>query len=122
MTTKKRGPEDMRKSRAKNRRELAAMLDNLIDDVEIFTEWKDGKRVVTFDMAKTTNEALELVAQAQGKTLDEILRGVITKHLKEGAKLKMVKEGHERRAKIAELREDQRKLQAEIAKYARRGE
>ena len=26
-------------------------LDHLIDDVDIFTEWKDGKRVVTFDMS-----------------------------------------------------------------------
>ena len=109
---------------AKEKKQLQATLDGYLDDVDIFTEWKDGKRVVTFDMGKDTNDALELVAAAQGKTLDEILRGVVAKNLKEAAKLKLVKDKHEARgrqdartAQIEELRREQAALQAEIAKY-----
>ena len=69
---------------AKEKKQLQATLDGYLDDVKIIMEWKDGKRVVTFDMAKTTNDALELVAAAQGTTLDVILRGVISKNLLKG--------------------------------------
>ena len=89
---------------AKEKKQLQATLDGYLDDVKIIMEWKDGKRVVTFDMAKTTNDALELVAAAQGTTLDVILRGVISKNLLEGAKLLQVKE----RAQRAAAREEQR--------------
>ena len=79
----------------KERKKLQATLDGYLDDVDIILEWKDGKRVVTLAMSKTTNDALELVARTQGKTLDEILRGVIAKNLKEAAKLKLVKDKHD---------------------------
>ena len=89
------GAKDQRAYREREKAKVLAILDDLLDDVDIFTEWKDGKRVVTFDMGKDTNAALELVAAAQGKTLDQILRGVVAKSLKEGAKLKLVKDKHE---------------------------
>ena len=80
--------------------------------------------VITFDMAQTTNEALELVAQAQGKTLDEILRGVITKNLKLAAKLNVVKANHEaqvrrdnRATQLDVLLAEQKRLQRQIAKW-----
>ena len=117
--------KDQRAYRRREKAKLAAELDNLIDDVDVIvTKPKDGKQIITFDMGRQTAEALELVAAAQGKNLDEILRGVITKNLKEAARLKMVKDSHERRAQIAAVkadlvksREEQAALQAEIAKY-----
>ena len=36
----------------KERKQLQATLDGYLDDVDIILEWKDGKRVVTFDTAK----------------------------------------------------------------------
>ena len=92
MTTKqKRGPEDMRRSRAKKRAELEAILDNLIDDLDILRgPVVDGKRVITFDASPATWEGLELFAKAQGQTLDQVLKGVIARHLVEGAKIRKV--------------------------------
>ena len=77
---------------------------------------------MTFDMARTTWAALELFAKAQGKTLDAILQGVMGKHLERVVKLKALKNHHHRENQLAELREEQRKLQVEIAKYEKRGE
>ena len=98
MITKKRGPEDMRRSRAKKRGEVAAILDNLLDDLDILRgPVVDGKRVITFDASPATWAGLEVFAQAQGQTLDQVLKGVIAKHLMEGAKLRKVKDKHEAR-------------------------
>ena len=92
MTSPKRGPEDMRRSRAKKRGEVAAILDNLLDDMDILRgPVVDGKRVITFDASPATWAGLELFAQAQGQTLDQVLRGVIARHLVEGAKINQVK-------------------------------
>ena len=92
MTTKKRGPEDMRRSRAKKREELAAILDNLLDDLDVLRgPVVDGKRVITFDASPATWAGLELFAKAQDKTLDQVLQGVIARHLVEGAKINKVK-------------------------------
>ena len=104
--------------RKKKGERMQAVIKDLLDDVDILvTRPKDGKQVVTFDMGRQTADALELVAAAQGTTLDKLMRGSITKNIREAARLKMVKDSHERQVKIAELREEQRKLQAEIAKY-----
>ena len=89
MTTKKRGPEDMRRSRARKSGELQAILDNLIDDLDILRgPVVDGKRAITFDASPATWEGLELFAKAQGKTLDQVLKGIIARHLVEGAKIR----------------------------------
>ena len=105
----------------RKREELGAILDNLIDDVEIFiTRPESGKQRVTFDMGADTQAALEMVAAAQGTTLDAIMRGVITKNLLEGAKLRQVKAWAQRAA----AREEQRaetaakiaEIRAELAK------
>ena len=48
----------------------------------------DGKRAITFDASPATWEGLELFAKAQGKTLDQVLKGIIARHLVEGAKIR----------------------------------
>ena len=92
---------------------MKAVISDLLDDVDILvTKPKDGKQVITFDMGRQTAEALELVARAQGTTLDKLMRGSITKNIREAARLKMVKESHERRAKIEELKAEVVRLRA----------
>ena len=83
----------------KKRAELAAIIDDLIDDVDIIiTRPENGKQRVTFDMGKDTEAALVLVAAAHGTTLDAIMRGVIARQIGEGAKLRQVKEWAQRAA------------------------
>ena len=77
--------------RARKRERLAAELDNLLDDLDVLRgPVIDGKRVITFDASPATWEGLELFAKAQGKTLDQVLKGVIARHLVEGAKIRKV--------------------------------
>ena len=93
------------KLQEKKREELASIIDDLMDDVEVFiTRTENGKQRVTFDMGADTQAALEMVASAKGTTLDAILRGVISKNLLEAAKLRQVKEWAQRAA----AREQQR--------------
>ena len=99
MTTRTRNAKNQKAYRDRERKKFMNTLDHLIDDVDIFTEWKDGKRVVTFDMSRETNAALELVAGEQGKTLDDILRAVVAKNLKEAANLKELKEKYGKEGK-----------------------
>ena len=78
--------------RARKRERLAAEVDHLIDDVDILRgPVVDGKRVITFDASQATWEGLELFAKAQNKTLDQVLKGVIARHLVEGAKIRKLK-------------------------------
>ena len=86
-----------REYQKRRRGQFAEMLDHYLDDVDIITEWKDGKRVVTFDMGVDTNAALEAIAKARGTTLDDILRGVVDKNLKQAVKLQEVKERYQQR-------------------------
>ena len=97
--TAKSDAQRQREYQNRRRGEFAEMLDHFLDDVEIFTEWKDGKRVVTFDMSPETNAALESIAKARGTTLDDILRGVVDKNLKQAVKLQEVKERYQQGAK-----------------------
>ena len=80
---------------------------------------RDGKQITTFDMSVATRDGLELFAKAQGRTFDELLNGIMGNHIKHVVKLKALKDHHNRLAQIAELREEQAKLQAEIADLER---
>lgn len=114
------------KMNEKSRAELAAILDNLIDDVDVIvTKPRGGKQRVTFDMGKDTQAALELVAAAQGTTLDAVLRDVIDRQLTIAAKLQQLKRREQRAAareeqraetaaKIAEVLADKARVEAAI--------
>ena len=111
---------EWRKRKAERERaEMQDVLNILLDDVDIIvTAPKDGKQRVTFDMGKDTAAALAMVAEAQGKTLDAIMRGAIETRLQEAAKLRIVKDRHDRQTKIAELRADQERIRQELADLA----
>ena len=118
----KTNAERQRNFKAREKTKLLDKIDDLLDDVDILVEWQDGRRVVTFDMGVDTHAALEVFAQAQGKTLDQILRGVMGNHIQQVVKLRRLKAEHNAReaweartAEIATLREEQAKLLAEIA-------
>ena len=103
--------------RKKKGERMEAVIEDLMDDVDILvTKPKGGKQIVTFDMGRQTAEALELVAAAQGTTLDAIMRNAITKNIREAARLKMVKDRHDRLAKIEELKAEVVRLRKENGK------
>ena len=70
----KRNPEKNRANVARHRSKAMEALDHLLADVDIIPEKRDGKWFITWDMSAYTAGALELIAQAQGKTLDELMR------------------------------------------------
>ena len=77
-----------------------AVIDDLLDDVDIYTERKDdGKMYVTWDMSQDTHDKLELVAEAKGTNLDAMLGDLVKNHLKHITKIHALKEKHESRGK-----------------------
>ena len=107
--------ERQRKSQEGKRAKIQEIIDAHLADVNVFTEVRNGKQFVTFDMSEETNQALNEIAKAKGTTLDDILRGVIAKNLRDWAKFKLMKEARERKEKIATIKGEMRRLKAERA-------
>ena len=78
------------------RAKFQAALDDLLDDVDIYTERKaDGKMYVTWDMSEETHEKLNLIAAAKGTDVDSILRQGVKNHINHVKKLEGLKAQHE---------------------------
>ena len=81
-----------------------AVVDDLLDDVDIYTERKDdGKRHVVWDMSVETHDKLNLIAAAKGTDIDAMMRGFIKNHINHVKTLEGLKAKHERKAKLEEL-------------------
>ena len=70
-----------------SRRKAMEMIDHLLDDVDIFPERRDGKLFITYDMGVDTAAALEKLANAQGLTLDQLMRRSLARSIEAGKKL-----------------------------------
>ena len=106
--------ERQRKSQEGKRAKIQEIIDAHLADVNVFTEVRDGKQFVTFDMSEETNQALNEIAKAKGTTLDDILRAVIAKNLREWARFKLMKEARERKEQIRTAKGEVRRLKDEV--------
>ena len=88
-----------RKRDERDRVAIEAWKQDLIDDVDIFVEKKDGKTYVTIDVSPETKAVLTEVFKAKGMTWDDYWRASLDKFIAHAAKLEMLKAKHERRHK-----------------------
>ena len=96
MDTKKTGADRKRQERANDHAAIEAWKQDLMDDVDIYTEKKDGKTYITIDVSPETKEVLTEVFKAQGYTWDEYWRASVDKFIAHTAKLQILKAKHER--------------------------
>ena len=106
--------ERQRKSQQRKRDKLQKIVDQHLADVRVFTEERDGKQVVTFDMSVETDRIFNEVAAAEGTTLDAILRDLVAKNVRQWATLKLLKEARERKEQIRTAKGEVRRLKDEV--------
>ena len=92
--TKNAANQQAHRDRVKAR--FLAVIDNLLDDVDIYTERKDdGKLYVTWDMSHETHDKLTMIAEAKGTNLDAMLSGLVKNHITHVKTLEGLKAKHE---------------------------
>ena len=67
-------------------------IDQLMDDVDVKEEVRDGKRYVNFHSSDATWETLEVVAAAKGTSMDGLIKEAIARHIKVAAKWQLLKD------------------------------
>ena len=118
-TMAKSDVQRQRESRQRQRAQLEERIDHHLSDVKISIELRAGRQVVTFDMSADTERALSEIAKTKGKTLDGIFRGVIAKHIREWARLRMRKEARERKVAQGQAEREVQRLKAKMAEMER---
>ena len=89
-----RDPAKNRANVARHRERALEVIDHLLGDVDIVPERRDGKWFITYDMGVDTAAALEVLAQAQGKSLDQLMRAGLARSITADRKLTELKAGY----------------------------
>ena len=91
------------------------MLDILLEDVHIYVGEQDGQQIIRVDMGDDTRQAMELLSEAMGKSLRQLIGECLSRVLKKADALRRVAEREQNQGRIAELEAELARTDAELA-------